>query len=273
MAFNLGLLKKHPYATGGIVIVGGIAAFYLLSSGGSSAAATSGGDSGIAAADATIQQANAAAAIQTNAQQVQLQTAQLNASVANTQTAAAVNTTNTTTFADLIAALSGNKTSLEVTESNNDTAALNNANQLTSEQNIYSLQESGIQHQYDLAAEENHDNNQTNLDALNDQLGYGALIQTTALGDATDLATQQNNLNASVLQYVTSTGLSNAPNKDNLNSETAIIQQVLAGGNPGVATSYQSATATGAVASAAEGASIASSISKGASSIVTGLFG
>lgn len=281
MPLDLAELKKHPYAVGGVVIVGGIVVFYLLSQGSSSTASSTGSDySAALAADSANNQASAAAAIQTNAQQVALQTAQLNASVANTQTSASESVANTQTLASLAAALNSNSTSIAVTQSNNDAATLQQANTLNSQQNIYSIQEAGLQDQINQAAEENANNNATSLAGLVDQLNYGtgiATLQTNAgvtLGEQAE--TDQNNINQQVLNYTSSTALANAPNAANLNSVTGILQTLLSGNNPSVAAAGTAGSTSSANTQVAGNTSIINSvisqIGKVGTSVSTGLF-
>lgn len=274
---NLGFLKKHKIAVGVVAVTGGIVIFYLLSQqGGSGATAAPSGDGGIAAADATLGQAQAAAAIQTNAQQVALQTAQLNAQVTNQQTSAAQDVTDTQTIASLIAALNTNSTGLAVTQSNNNSATLQNMNQLTSEQNIYQIQEGELEDQINQAANENANDNATSLSALVDQLNAQGEIATTTINDAYNLSAQQqlyNQQNTALLIPTFGKTYNSALDANNAAAETLTV---LSGGNPAVAgvgvESSASATASGNAASASIINNITSSVSKLAGNIGSGLF-
>lgn len=272
MAFNLKLLEKHKYATGAVIIVGGIAVFYLLSRGGSAPAATSSGNGDILAADASLAQTQAAAAVQTNGQNAALQVAQINAQSTNLQTSAAEDVTNTQTLAALVAALSGNKTNIAVTQSNNDAAVAMNADTLTAQQNIFSIQEAGLEDQINQAAQENANNNATSLAGLVDTLNYQGQIATQVIGSATQLATQkesdtQQNTQALIPSFGKT--YNSALDANNANAE---ILTVLSGGNPVVANTGVQSSVPVAQSGNAATASILNSITKLGASIGAGLF-
>jgi hypothetical protein len=273
LSFNLGLLKEHPYITGSVVVVGGIVVFYLLSSSGSSSASSGNSDYASAlAADSANQQAQAAAAIQTNAQNAQLQATQIAASVQNNQTAASVTENDTNTLAALAATLQGNNDSVDVNQTNADAATLQQANQLTSEQNIYSIQEGGLEDQINQAAEENANNNATSLSGLVDQLNAQGQIASQTIGAATTLAMQQQTYQEQNVQSI----LPNVGKQYNsaldANNANAEYETILSGGSPTVATAGVNSSASTANSANAATASILSSISKLGSSISTGLF-
>jgi hypothetical protein len=267
--FDAELFKKHPYATGGVVIVGGLAVFYLLSrSQGSSAVASS-----PAAADAQLASIQAGAAVQTNAQQAALQAAQINASAATHQTDVSASVSNTQTLAALAASLFGTRSATEVAQINADAATLQQANQETAQQNIAALQESGILSQVNAQAEELANNNATSLEALRDQLSAQGAIASQVISSATGLATQQQTdfeKNVTLLAPTFGKQYNSALDANNAAAE---IETVLAGGNPGVAAtgiySSTSAVSSGNAASAAK----VGSVTSGIASIVNGLFG
>lgn len=273
MAFDIGLLKKHPYATGAVVIVGGIVVFYLVSSGGNASAGTVSSDGGVAAADATLGQAQAAAAIQTNAQNAQIQQAQIAASTQNQQTDASVNVQDTSTLAALVAALGGNQTGLEVTQSNNDAATLQQQNQEVSNQNVEALQESGIQDQINEAYNINANNNSTSLQGLEDTLTEQGAIAQQTLGIAGTLAEDQQTAFDSQIPYIVQNAGDQKNSALDATDQTSIFQTILSGGNPGVAVAGTAASASTANSGNASTASIINSISKLGTSIGAGLFG
>ena len=276
MPLNLEELKQHPYAVGGVVIVGALIVFYYLSNGGGSNAPST-GSSDYSAADATIQQANAAAAIQTNAQNAQIQQAQIAASVANNQTAAQVSTQNTSVLAGLIAALSGNQTGLQVAQVNANAATLQQANQEVSQQNIYSLQEAGLQDQINQAAIENANNNATSLAGFVDQLNAQGQIAAQSLNIAGGLATtQQQQYAQEVSQIIPLAGQQKNSALD-ATDQTSLFQTILSGGNPSVAAAGTNASASAAnsgnAASASKVNSITNGITNAVSSLAAGFFG
>lgn len=277
MAINIELLKEHPYATGGVVIVGGIVVFYMLSKQGTTSQGSGSGTGNYLAADAALQQAQAAVAIQTNGQNAAIQQAQISASVANNQTAAAVTTSNTSTLAALVAALSGNKTSLAVTQSNNDAATLQQLNQEVSQQNIYAIQESGLQDQINQQFNISANNNATTLDAFKAQLAEQGAIATQSLTIAGGLATQQQQLDQLNINAIIPLAGQQKNSALDATNQTTLFQTILAHGNPTVAAYGTQASSTAAVsgnnANASNVASITAGITKLGSSLIGGLFG
>jgi hypothetical protein len=246
--------------------------FYYLSNSGSSNASSTGSSSDYSAADATIQQANAAAAIQTNAQNAQIQQAQIAASVANNQTAAQVSTQNTSVLAGLIAALSGNQTGLQVAQVNANAATLQQANQEVSQQNIYSLQEAGLQDQINQAAIENANNNATSLSGFVDQLNAQGAIASQTIAAATGLSTQQQTYNQQNSQYI----LSLVPGQQGGTPLALGLVDAALGNTSGgtsIATSALNANAATSIANTQANASIINSITKLGSTIAGGIFG
>lgn len=275
--FNLALLKKHKVAVGVIVVVGGIAVFYALSSSGSAATdPTAGSDSDFLAASSAEGQAQAAAAVQTNAQNAAIQQASIAAQVANNQTAAGVSVNNTNTLAALVAALNGNSTDLAVTQSNNDAATVQQKNTETANQNIFSIQEAGIVDQINQAGEINANNNATSLAGLVDTLNYQGQVANQVINSATTLSQQQETDYENNVQALAPTFGKQYNSALDANDAAVETLTVLSGGNPSVAGAgvYSSASsvASGNNANASIVNNITNSASKIAASIGNGLF-
>jgi hypothetical protein len=274
MAINFAEIKKHPYAIGGVVIVGGLVVFYLLSRGSSSSASpASSSNSDYLAASSAEGQAQAAAAIQTNAQNAAIQQAQINASSTNLQTSAAQDVANTQTIASLIATLSGNKTAAEVTQSNNDAATLQQSNAEITQQNEFSIQEQGLQAQVNEAEEENANNNSTSLAGLVDTLNYQGAIASQVIGSATTLATQQQAYQEQNTEALIPTFGKQYNSALDANNAAAETLTVLSGGNPVVANTGVISSASSTAVGDSASASIINSISKLGASVAGGLFG
>ena len=274
MAFDLALLKEHPYATGGVVIVGGIVVFYLLSSSQSSggttgASGTSSSDYAAAlSADAQLAQTQAAASVQTNAQQVQLQQQQLEAQVANNQTAASLQSTNVQTAAQLAATLA--QISGQTTQS---------ANQYAYAENIQAMQDQVLMSQINSGVVENANNNATALAGLQstNDLQYGiaglqAEVANTGVQAAQAVQTQQlseqYDLSHQTLNMVQQAGL----NHGTQSLETSLVGVVGSALNqPQVATAAVQSNATAAAASSAATANIINSITGGLTHVASGL--
>jgi len=272
MAFNLELIKKHPYTTGTIVIVGGVVVFYLLSGSSSAApAAASSSDQSADAYDAQLAQVQAAADVQTNAQQVQLQQAQLEASVSNTQTQAQLEATQTSTAAQLAATLAQVQAS---TQQNQDTLAaqtIQQGNELTYASNIQSMQDSVLEDQINSGVVENANNNATALagvESTNDLqatvAGYQAAVATQGVTAAQTVEqqqlTQQYNLSTQTLNMVQQAGL-NHGTESLENDLTGTIGLAL--GTSAPATAAVTGNSEAAAASSAATASIISTIGNG----------
>lgn len=295
MPFDLSLIKEHPYATGGIVIVGGVIVFYLLSSSQSSSAQTTATSSSpdlsaIAAADAQVAQTNAAAQVQTNAQTVQLQQAQLEADVANNQTAASLQANNLNTAATLAATLAQVQASTQQNQDSLQTQLAENAdtlsaqtvqqgNELTYAQNIQGMQDAVLQSQINAGVVENANNNATalagteaTLDYQTTLAGYQAAVASQGVTAAETVQEQQQqdqyNLSTQTLNMVQQAGL----NHGTESLENDLIGTVgLALGTAQPATAAVTGNSQAAAASSAATASIISSIGKTASSVANGL--
>lgn len=274
MAFNFAEIKKHPYAVGGVVIVGGLVVFYLLSrSSSSSVSGVSGDASSTLAADTTLGQAQAAAAVQTNGQNAALQAAQISANSTNLQTSAAEDVSDTQTVASLLAALNGNATNVSINTANDNATTLQQENSETAEQNIYSLQESGLEDQINQAAEENANNNSTSLAGLVDTLNYQGELGSQIIGSATTLAQQQQTDTEENTQALIPTFGKQYNSALDANNAAAETLTVLSGGNASVAGEGVVSSASSVAAGDNASASIINSISKLGASVGTGLFG
>jgi hypothetical protein len=292
MPFDLAMLKQHPYATGGVVIVGGLVVFYILSSSSSSSApaqasSSSGGPSdadyqAAIQANSQLAQVQAAAQVQQNAQSVQLQQQQLEAQVANNQTQASIVTNNVNTAATLAATLAQISGSVEENRENVAASTANTANQYVYAENLQAMQDAVLESQINSGVVENANNNATalaGLESTNDLQATVATLQAGVASQGVTAATtlqqqqlaEQYGLDTSVENYVSSTGLANTPNKDNLNATEAILQQIVAGGSPAVAVAAQQSQASQAASSAAATSSIIASITGGLSNVAKGL--
>jgi hypothetical protein len=284
MAFNLELLKEHPYATGGIVIVGGIVVFYLLSrqSSGVSANPQSADFQAALAADSQLQQVAAASAVQQSQQQTALQAAQLNASVANNQTAANLNATNTAAYTGLVSSLISGELAVSENATNTNAQVTEQENTALYTQNISQMQDNVLMDQINQAAEENANNNATSLSGLQDQLNYGTGIATLQAGlqsqGLTEAATLTSQQMAQQLQ-LDNTIIPLAGQQKNsaldATDQTSLFQTILANGNPNVAAAgtaaSASATAAGDNASANIFGSVVNGITKIGTTVASGL--
>lgn len=271
MHFNLALLKEHPYATGGVVIVGAIVVFFLLSSsqGSSAVAATNPASSD----DADLANVQAAAQVQTNAQQVQLAQTQLEAGVENNQTQASVDLGQVQTAAQLAASLASIAASVQTNDSDNFAAITEQANQEVSNENIYGMQEGVLLDQINAGVAENANNNATNLAGTE----YGDTIQgqvaLTSLDDATKLATQ-----GQTIQQQQEDVVAGLAGKDIGANGGVVLSDILGDTQTAgaIAVSGNAAQASETASDDAEAASntkaIVGGISSGLQAIATGLF-
>jgi len=272
--FNFGLLKEHPYATGGIVIVGGVIVFYLLSSRGTSGTGASSSDfQSQLAADAQLQQVQAQENIASTNANAQLQQAQLAANVSNTQTAASVATNNTLTAAQLAGTLAGIQGTVQTTAIQANAATAQQYNAAISTQNEVSMQDAVLQSQINSGVVENANNNATALAGLesNNAVTYGLGSQTIGAG-LTLAQQQQQNFETNVQAIAPLAGQQKNSALDATN-QTAIFQTILSNGNPGVAASGNGATSTAAVSGNNAGASIINGVTSTIGSVAKGLLG
>ena len=286
MAFDIELIKKHPYTTGAIVIVGGVAVFYLMSSGqsSSSTAASSGTDdtAAIAAADAQMAQTQAAAAVQTNAQQVTMQQNQLEADVANNQTAASLQANNINTAATLAATLAQIQASTQQNQDSLNAQLAENAdtlsaqtvqqgNELTYASNIQSMQDAVLEDQINSGVVENANNNATalagteaTLDYQTTLAGYQAAVASQGVSAAETVQQQQESdqysLDTQTLNMVQQAGL-NHGTESLENDLTGIISSVTTG-SPSTGTAAVTGNSQAAIASSQSTANIIATIGK-----------
>ena len=260
---NFDLLKKHPYATGGIVIVGGLVVFYFLSSGSSSSAVpvASSGSSDYQAslsADEQMAQVQAGASVQAQAQQVALQQAQLQQEITDRQTDASLEIGNTQTAAQLALGLAQIQAQRGATD-----------DQYQFEENTTQMQDNVLEEQINSGVLENANNNATALGAVQIQAG----VAGKEIDAATGLATNAQNIYAENLPYIlTHAG---APQNSALDAtdQTAIFETVLSGGNPNVASAGTAGSTTVAVSGNQTQASIVGSLTSGLAALSKGLFG
>jgi hypothetical protein len=273
MAFDLALLKEHPYATGGVVIAGGLVVLYFLSSsqGSAGSSAVPGGGGGIDyasiyAANAQMAQVNAAAQVQTNAQQVDLQKQQLDAMVAKYQTDASIESNDQNLAATLAATLAQIQADKETTVYTLDSQTKQQANQLMYAQNIQQMQDDVLMANINSGVLENANNNATVLAGTQSTLDYQASLDRLQAAVAVHgidagltLAQQQEadfqtNVNAIIPQAGKSYNTANDANR-----ATTLFSQILARGNPSpVITNQQGQTAqniaqTGMIGSVLDG--------------------
>lgn len=252
MDLDLSLLKKHPYATGGAVIVGGVVLFYLMSGSQGSEQSTSSGSgvdySSLYAADAQLAQVQAAAQVQTNAQQVQLAQSQLEAAVSNYQTDASLEATKVTTAAQLAATLAQLQS-----ESTRD------ANQYAYALQIQQMQDQVLMSQINAGVLENANNNATALGATQ----IAADVSRYSIDAAAVLAQQKEaDYQANVQAIIPQAGKSYNTAND-ANRATTLFSQILAGGDPSAVIVNQNAQAAQNIATTTSTASIINSIAQG----------
>jgi hypothetical protein len=288
MAFDLALLKEHPYATGGIVIVGGLAVFYLLSSRSSGGAAPAQAsavpdNSAALAYSSQLAQAQAAADVQTNAQQVQLQQTQLQAQVASQQIDASLQTNNVNTAAQLAATLAQIQAGAESTTDTLAAQTTQQTNQLVYAQNIQQMQDAVLESQINSGVVENANNNATALAGTEATLNYQqtiagmqATLASQGLTEASDLAEkQQSDFETNVQAILPNAGKAYNSALD-ANNALALQQTILTGGNPGVAAAGIGSSSTAVVSGNQTGVATINSILAGVQNlgktVSTGLF-
>lgn len=300
MAFDLQLIKDHPYATGGVVIVGGLIVFYLLSSSqGSSASAapsSTGADdqSAALAYSSQIAQASAAAQVQTNAQQVQLQQTQLEADVAGKQLDDSLHINDVNTAATLAATLAQiqaqttqNADNLTAqTTQNRDTLTaqtVQQGNQLVYAQNLQSMQDAVLESQIDAGVVENANNNATALAGTDASLAYQKYLAGLQAGIASQGITvaggiasqEESDYETNVQAILPNVGKAYNSGLD-ANNALALQETILARGNPGVAAagvqSSTTATTSGNQTGLATLNAILSAVTSGTKTVANGLF-
>lgn len=288
MAFDLSLLKEHPYATGSVVIVGGLVVLYLVSSSQSSAPAqtavsTSGPSSAdyqaALAANSQLAQVQAAAQVQEQQNQVTLQSQQLQAQVANNQTAASIATNNTNTAAQLAATLAQISASVQENQTNVEAQTADTANQYVFTQNLQAMQDEVLESQINSGVLEQANNNATALAGLESTnelqatvAGLQASVANTGVLAATQVQqqqlSQQYQLSQQTLNMVQQAGL----NHGTESLENDLIGTVgLALGTSAPATAAVTGNSQAAIASSQSTASIINSITGGLTKVASGL--
>jgi hypothetical protein len=262
MPLDLKLIKEHPYATGGIVIVGGLIVFYLLSSsesGSAAAPASSPGQPDQSAAlaySAQLAQTQAAADVQNNAQQVQLQQTQLQAQIASQQIDASLQSNNVNTAATLAATLAQIQAQTQQNQTTLEAQTTQQANQLVYAQNIQQMQDSVLESQINAGVVENANNNATALAGTDATLNYQQQIAALQAGIASQGLTIAGNLAESEQSDYEQNVQAILPNVGkaynsalDANNALALQETILASGNPAVAAagvaSSTTATASG----------------------------
>jgi hypothetical protein len=295
---ELTLIKKHPYATGGVVIFGGLVVFYLLSrSQGEAQAPAQAQGGGMSSADyqaylqAQAQQAqvNAAAQVQQNALTVQQQQQQLEYQAAHEQTQASLAINDTNTAAQLAATLAQIQAQTQQNADTLTSQTTQQANQLTYAQNIQQMQDDVLMSQINSSVLENANNNATALAGLMDSNDLQGLIARLSASTATtiagyqadvaskgvDAATQvqmeqlhdQFQLSDKTLELVRAAGL----NHGTTSLENALVGTVgTALGYPQVGVAGVQSGAAASIASSQSTANIIQSISGGIASVLTG---
>lgn len=262
MEFNPELIKKHPYATGAVVIIGGLVVFYLLSrqSGGAqTASGTSNSGAYTAALQASEQMAqlNSAQQIaQMNAQN-QAQANQLQANIVNNQTTA-----------QLEAAIVGSQTSLAA---NRDTLAAQTAqqaNQLQYAANIQQMQDSVLTSQISAGVQEQANAEATQLAGIQTQANYQQNIAQMQAGLLSQNMTNQQAINTAVLAKA---GQSYNTRED-ADRATAIEQTLISGGSPYVAASGNNLILSGETSGNASTTAMWNSLSNIAGAVAGGFF-
>lgn len=270
MALNLELLKEHPYTTGAVVIVGGLLILYLMSSGSGSTSSGSSGDYAASLnADEQLAGVQAGAAVQQGAQQVQLQQAQLEAQVANNQTAASLVTGQTQTAAQLAATLASLASQVQIA----GISQAGSANQLIYAENLQSMQDAVLEDQINSGVVENANNNATALAATEFTVGTQGSIASQALQYGYQLSSRNQDIYAAQLPFIESQAGKQYNSALDANNANALFQTILTSGNPAVATAgVQSSSSTAASGNSAM-ASEVGSVTNGLATIVKGLFG
>lgn len=280
------LIKTHPYATGGVVIVGGLIVFYVLSASQSSAGSSAGTSSATPDPTAWMNYNSQMAQVQAGTEQQQLQANvaeqqnSLAAQVSNYQTAASIETNDTNTAATLAATLAQLQSS---TQQNQDTLAAQTtqqANQLMYAQNIQQMQDSVLESQINAGVVENANNNATALAGTQATLDYqGQVAQLqTQVGLAGVQAAETVQTQQQQNQYNLSQQTLNMVQQAGLNHGTESLEANLVGltstalGYPQVGVAGVQAGSAASIASSQATANIISSIAGGAAKVGTAYF-
>lgn len=277
---DFSFFKNHPYGTAiGAAIVALIA--YLFTRGSSSTAATSTTTGGQSLEEMQI---NAASQAQANQLNAQTQAVQIQASVANNQTAAALQAAQLQTQADIAEQATAAATQIALTQSNNDASTTQNKDAITGAYNLQKLNADVLttqltagaatqQRQMDDILAGQINDNATQLDAIKTQYDYQNNVATLQAGltsqqIAAQIAAQNNYANLSAAA-IAKAGQPYNTGKD-ADRATAIISQILAGGNPAPVIANTNAAAQVSISNSA--ASLIKSIGSLTAPVITGLF-
>jgi hypothetical protein len=276
MQFDPEIVKRHPYGTGIIVIVGGLIVFWLLSRKGGGVATSSGTSFDpsadyAAALQAQTQQSSTAAAagVQNYQTAAALQAAQIQAQTTSQQVAAAQETTDYSTTASLLAQLAQYSAASTINTSNNQATTTQQTNELAYAQNIQQLQDSVLENEIGAGVAENANNNATAVAGESIQ----ANVADTSLTDQTLLSTQQQTLLAANQNQV-NTIISNlvyAPGGPPSSGQVEAASLLVPYGSPLGTTVASSTAAQNIAASTASSQDIIAGIKGGTSLALAGL--
>jgi hypothetical protein len=283
---NLELIKKHPYATGGVVIVGGLFVFYLLSRSQGSNSTVGAGQSGagsstdyapILSYNAQIAQIQAAQSQQQTAANVQLQQYAFQADIANKQTDASLEANNVNTAAQLAATLAQFQATTQQNRDTLEAQTTQSANQLMYAQNIQQMQDAVLESQINAGVVENANNNATALAGTEATLNYQSTLAgyQAAVGLAGVDAAKEIQLAQNQQQYDLSDQVLNMVQQAGLNHGTQSLEASLVGlagtalGYPQVGVAGVTSGSAAAIASSQATANIIQSLAQVPASIVT----
>ena len=184
-------------------------------------------------------QVQAAAQVQNNAQQVQLQQQQLEAQSANYQTAASLSANNTNTAAQLAATLAQISASVQENQTNVAAQTADTANQYVYAENMQSMQDQVLTSQINSSVLENANNNATalaGLESSNDLQAQANQLQAIIANHGIDaglaLSTLQETDYDTLATYIAQNAGKPFNTANDANRATTLYSQILAGGNP-----------------------------------------
>jgi hypothetical protein len=258
---NFALFKEHPYATAGGAVVLFVILYLAMNSSSSAASSPSSLSTGSDYSAADLQMAQIQAGAQAQANQIQgaMNIAQIQANVANGQTAAQVQENSDSLAASLAAIQAQTQAAIETTANNNATqvSLANITTSAATTQTQIQAQENEMQTQALANIEMNQTNQATqqHADTLNYLYGVTQLqtgLQSQALDDQTQIAQTQIDDQSRTAQDAISLIQSGALNKGGAGGtyQTQALETVL--GNPGGAVQ-----STGAVGVSAQQSSAA----------------
>jgi hypothetical protein len=262
MAFNLALLKEHPYTTGAVVIVGGLVVFYLLSASQSAPASGSSGNGAALQADEQAAQLNAQSSVANNQIDAQEQSQQLSAQTSDYQTQAGLQESDDQTAASLagvLAQVQGQE------ESQGD--------QYVFEENTTGMQDAVLEDQINAGVVENANNNATGLAG---ELGVADLqagIEGQSINAATGLAYQQLTDEESNINSIIPLAGQQKNSGLDATDQTGIFQTILSNGNAGVAAAGTQGSSANAITGSNNSTKTTGTLIGGISSLVGGPLG